>query len=272
MSGAIAMAWREVSGNWLYVPQSPRAIIHFLGGAFVAAAPNVTYKLLLEALGQRGYVIVATPFINTFDHKAIAHEVLVTFDQARYYLENRVTLKRLPIYGLGHSMGCKVHLLINSLYEVERAGNIFMAFNNYSARRSIPLLDQVMAFTPVKEAMTSMEFTPSPEETLDLIDRYYPVERNLLIKFRKDDLDQTRPLHEVLYHHFADLTTVQILPGTHTTPMAQDLSWQPGRQFSALDAIGQFVKQEFTRDLRQLEDAILMWLNPLGAIRSRRDR
>ncbi|WP_242517568.1 DUF1350 family protein [Leptolyngbya iicbica] len=272
MNGAIAMAWREVSGNWLYVPQSPRAIIHFLGGAFVAAAPNVTYKLLLEALGQRGYVIVATPFINTFDHKAIAHEVLVTFDQARYYLENRVILKRLPIYGLGHSMGCKVHLLINSLYEVERAGNMFMAFNNFSARRSIPLLDQMMAFTPVKEAMTSMEFTPSPEETLDLIDRYYPVERNLLIKFRKDDLDQTRPLHEVLYHHFAELTTVQILPGTHTTPMAQDLSWQPGQQFSALDAIGQFVKQEFTRDLRQLEDALLMWLNPLGAMRSRRDR
>jgi hypothetical protein len=37
----------------------------------------------------------------------------------------------LPIYGLGHSMGCKVHLLINSLWQVERAGNIYMSFNNY---------------------------------------------------------------------------------------------------------------------------------------------
>ena len=266
------MAWREVSGNWLYVPQRPRAIIHFLGGAFVAAAPNVTYKLLLEALGQRGYLIVATPFINTFDHKAIAQEVLVTFDQALYYLENRITLYRLPIYFFGHIMCCIVHLLINSLYKVERAGNIFMAFNNYSARRSIPFLDQVMTFTPAKEMMNTMEFTPSPEETLDLIDCYYPVERNLLVKFRKDDIDQTRPLHEVLYHHFADLTSVQILPGTHTTPMAQDIPWQPGRQFSALDAIGQFVKQEFTRDLRQLEEVILMWLDPVGAMRSQRRR
>lgn len=264
------MEWREVAGNWLWVPPQPTAIIHFLGGAFVAAAPNLTYKLLLEALGRRGYLIVATPFINTFDHRTIAQEVLVTFDQGLHYLENRVTLKRLPIYGLGHSMGCKLHLLINSLYEVERQGNILMAFNNYSARRSIPFLEQVMTFSPTWSALNTMEFVPSPEETFDLIDRYYPVERNLLIKFRKDDIDQTRPLHDVLMRHFPTLTSVQILPGTHTTPMAQDLPWQPGTNFSPFDAVGQFIKQEFTRDLRQLEDIILMWLNPLAATRSRR--
>lgn len=264
------MTWREVSGNWIFIPPQPTAIIHFLGGAFVAAAPNITYKLLLEAVGKRGYVIVATPFINTFDHRAIAQEVLVTFDQALHYLETRITLKRLPIYGLGHSMGCKVHLLINSLYEVERAGNILMAFNNYSARRSIPFLDQVLAWNPSLNVMNTMEFIPSPEETFALIERYYPVQRNLLIKFRKDEIDQTRPLHEVLIHRFPELTSVQILPGTHTTPMAQDLPWQPGSSFSAFDAIGQFVKQEFTRDLRQLEDIILMWLNPLAATRSLR--
>jgi len=62
------------------------------------------------------------------------------------------------------------------------------------------------------------------------------------------------------------------LPGTHTTPMAQDIPWQPGSQFSAFDAVGQFVRQEFTRDFRQLEEVILMWLNPLGAMRSRQPR
>ncbi|MEO1298994.1 MAG: DUF1350 family protein, partial [Cyanobacteria bacterium J06636_16] len=40
--------------------------------------------------------------------------------------------------------------------------------------------------------------------------------------------------------------------------------WQPGTNFSAFDAVGQFVRQEFTRDLRQLQDIILMWLNPLS--------
>lgn len=256
------MEWREVAGNWLWIPPQPKAIVHFLGGAFVATAPYITYKLLLEAIGRQGYLIVATPFINTFDHEAIAREVLVTFEQALHYLESRVTLKRLPIYGLGHSMGCKVHLLINSLYDnVERAGNILMAFNNYSARRSVPLLDQVLNFTPD----IRLEFTPSPEETLRLIDRYYTVERNLLIKFQRDDIDQTRPLHDVLNYHFPKLTSVQILPGTHTTPLAQDVPWQPSRSFSALDAIGQYVRQEFTRDMRKLQDIILLWLDPLAA-------
>ncbi|NER81134.1 MAG: DUF1350 domain-containing protein [Leptolyngbya sp. SIO1D8] len=257
------MAWREVAGNWLWIPPQPTAIIHFLGGAFVAAAPYITYKLLLEAIGRQGYIIVATPFVNTFDHQAIAKEVLVTFEQAMHYLETRVLAERLPIYGLGHSMGCKIHVLLNSLYGVERAGNVLMAFNNYSARRSIPLLDQVLNFSPD----LTVEFTPSPEETLRLVDRYYTVDRNLLIKFRRDEIDQTRALHDVLNYHFPELTRVEILPGTHTTPLMQEIPWQPGRNFSALDAIGQFVKQEFTRDLNRLQNIILMWLNPLSTAR-----
>ncbi|HIK43169.1 DUF1350 family protein, partial [Thermoleptolyngbya sp. M55_K2018_002] len=32
------MEWRELGGNWLVVPDRPTAMIHFLGGAFVAAA------------------------------------------------------------------------------------------------------------------------------------------------------------------------------------------------------------------------------------------
>ncbi len=253
------MEWREVAGNWLWIPRRPIAIIHFLGGAFVATAPHITYRLLLEALGQRGYAIVATPFINTFDHGAIAKEVMITFEQALYYLESRVLSRRLPIYGLGHSMGCKVHLLINSLLDAERAGNILMSFNNYSAQRSIPLLEQFLSVSPGLK----LEFTPSPEETLRLVRDRYPIPRNLLIKFRRDDIDQTRPLSEVLVRRFPNLTRVEILPGTHTTPLAQDIPWQPGANFSALDALGQFVNQEFTRDLKRLQTIIALWLDPL---------
>ncbi|MEL7330539.1 MAG: DUF1350 family protein, partial [Cyanobacteria bacterium J06559_1] len=137
------MYWREVSGNWFLVPERPRAIIHFLGGAFVAAAPHLTYRWLLEALYQEGYAAIATPFVNTFDHGAIAREVLTTFQQGLAVLgKRRSELKSLPIYGVGHSMGCKVHLLIGSLYGAERGaervGNIFISFNNYPARKSIP--------------------------------------------------------------------------------------------------------------------------------------
>ncbi|HIK45757.1 MAG TPA: DUF1350 family protein [Leptolyngbyaceae cyanobacterium M65_K2018_010] len=259
------MDWQEVAGNWILVPPRPVAIVHFLGGAFVAAAPSLTYRWLLENLAQQGYLIVATPFINTFDHEAIAEEVLITFGQALRYLDQRVLTSQqryLPIYGLGHSMGCKVHLLINSLWEVERAGNIYMSFNNYPAKRSIPFLEQVVQFNPA----LNVEFSPSPEATLALVRDQYPVPRNLLIKFRNDTLDQTRPLSEVLVRRFPDLTTVQILQGSHTTPIAQDIAWQPGEAFTPLDALGQFVKQEFYRDLNQLKQSLLTWLKPLPVV------
>ena len=67
-----------------------------------------------------------------------------------------------------------------------------------------------------------VEFTPSPEETLRLIADYYPVGQNLLVKFRSDTIDQTRPLSEVLIRRFPDLTQIKILKGSHTTPIAQD--------------------------------------------------
>lgn len=254
------MDWREVSGNWIMVPPRPRAIVHFLGGAFVAAAPQVTYRMLLEALAEDGYAVVATPFVNTFDHVAIARQVVLAFDRARDYLYEKVLLPRsLPIYGIGHSMGCKLHLLIGSLYDEERAGNILMSFNNYPARRSIPLLEQFTQAT-----LMEVEFTPSPEETNALIAESYTVRRNLLVKFTQDTIDQTRSLSQVVQTKFPDLTSIQILKGNHLTPLGQDVRWQPGTSFSPLDALGQFVKQEVYRDFYVLKDAVLLWLDPFS--------
>ncbi|NEP20123.1 MAG: DUF1350 domain-containing protein [Leptolyngbya sp. SIO4C1] len=252
------MYWQEVAGNWFLVPPQPKAIVHFLGGAFVAAAPHVTYRWLLENLYRHDYCVMATPFINTFDHRAIAQEVHVTFEQGLTYLRNQIG-GYLPIYGLGHSMGCKVHLLMGSLFEIERAGNMLMCFNNYPARKSIPLLEQFIQFAPDFK----LEFTPSPEETLSLIRDRYCVRRNLLIKFRSDTLDQTYPLSDVLYERFPQLTSIEILRGSHTTPVAQDIQWEAGPSFSPLDAVGQLFKQELYRDIGQLKQVILRWLEPV---------
>lgn len=254
------MEWREVSGNWILVPTDPIAILHFLGGAFVATAPSLTYGWLLENLAQAGYLVVATPFLNGFDHEAIAETVLLNFIQAQDYLYRSVLPPgtTLPVYGLGHSMGCKLHLLINSLWEVERAGNIYLSFNNYPAQAAIPLLEQLGQFNPT----FNLEFTPSPQATLALIADDYPVSRNLLIKFRSDNLDQTRSLSEVLVRRFPHSTEVRILQGTHTTPIAQDVVWQVGQTFTPLDALGQFFKQEWYRDLNRLKNDLLRWLAP----------
>ncbi|WNZ22777.1 DUF1350 family protein [Leptolyngbya sp. NK1-12] len=276
------MEWQEIYGNWVLVPPRPIAIIHFLGGAFVATAPQVTYRAILEALAAQGYAIVATPFVNTLDHTTIAQRVMRMSNLALDYLTTEVLRQYLPIYGIGHSMGCKLHLLIGSLFPQERAGNILISFNNYPAKRSIPLVEQFTQFSKFTSQLASqfnsplppqfaaafdVEFTPSPEETNQLILEQYQVPRNLLIKFTNDDIDQTRSLHGVLLERFPNLTSVQILRGNHLTPLGQDINWQAGKEFTPFDAIGQFFKQEFYRDLNQLRQTVLAWLNPLESLR-----
>ncbi len=245
------MKWREIAGNWVYLPDRPRAIVHFLGGAFVATAPQVTYRFLLEDLAQQGYGIIATPFFNTFNHHEITDQVYLSLER----VIDRLQLQSLPIYGIGHSMGCKVHLLLCSQYDVQRAGNIFMSFNNFSARDAVPLLNQM-------PSELGMEFIPSPEQTLNLIDRQYNVRRNLIVKFRDDNIDQSYTLERILKPLFPSMVTLQNLSGNHLTPLGQDVQWQAGSMFTPFDAIGQWLKQEVYKDIYQLKHEVRRWLNP----------
>lgn len=252
------MDWQEISGNWVLVPRNPVGVIHFLGGAFVATAPHLTYRWLLEQLADKGYVVIATPFVNTLDHSAIAKSVLLNFERALERLQDNSAIRKryLPIYGIGHSMGCKLHLLIGSLFSVERAGNILISFNNYAARDAIPLIEQFN--------LAAVEFTPSPLETNKLVQDRYNVRRNLLIKFTNDTLDQSTALTELLKQRFPEMVIAQMLNGTHTTPLGQDIKWQTGESFTPFDAFGQWFKQQAYRDLNQLKSIILFWLNPLS--------
>ena len=253
------MDWKQIAGSWAIAPERPIGIIHFLGGAFVATAPNVTYRLLLEYLAEKGFAVIATPFVNTLDHSAIAQQVLLNFERVLVRLEEREPVYRgyLPIYGLGHSMGCKLHLLIGCSDEVQRAGNILISFNNYAARDAIPLVEQF-------NTAINVEFTPSPTETYKLVKENYNVRRNLLIKFSNDNLDQSAALTQLLHNKFGDMVATQTLIGNHLTPLGQDIKWQPGKEFNPFDAFGQWFRQEVYRDLDRLKQSLMLWLNPLS--------
>jgi hypothetical protein len=253
------MNWQEIRGTWVLVPSNPIGIIHFLGGAFVATLPHLTYRWLLEHLADKGYLIIATPFVNTLDHIAIAKSVLLKFEYTLERLQDSGEIRKLylPIYGIGHSMGCKLHLLIGSMFSVQRAGNILISFNNFTANEAIPLVEQL-------NSQLDIEFTPTPTQTHRIIQESYQIRRNLLIKFNKDTLDQSATLTTILQQLFSDMVTTQTLSGTHTTPLGQDIKWQPGSSFSPFDALGQWLKQEVYRDLNQLKQVILFWINPLS--------
>jgi Protein of unknown function (DUF1350) len=269
------MAWQEIFGNWVLIPDRPIGVIHFLGGAFVAAAPHLTYRRLLEFFADKGYVIVATPFINTFDHESIAETVLWSFNRALKLLQDRYDLSSaLPIYGLGHSMGCKLHLLIGSLFEpVDRSGNILMSFNNFGAKEAIPFMEQMAAMPFLNQfaaAAPMGEFTPSPEQTNRIVAHNYLVRRNLLIKFANDSLDQSLPLASLLEAVHPGMITTQRLKGNHLTPLGQDVKLQAGNVLNPpilnpFETMGQLFRQEFFKELAQVEQTIDRWLNPTGA-------
>jgi hypothetical protein len=257
------MNWQEIRGNWVLIPRNPIGVIHFLGGAFVATLPHLTYRWLLENLADQGYVIIATPFVNTLDHIAIAKSVQLKFEYTLEKLQDAGKLRKLylPTYGVGHSMGCKLHLLIGSLFPIQRAGNILISFNNFAANEAIPLVEQLNSQF---NSQLDIEFTPTPAQTNQIIQDSYQIRRNLVIRFNKDTLDQSANLTRILEQLFPNMVTTQTLLGTHTTPLGQDVKWQPGSSFSPFDALGQWLKQEVYRDLNQLKQVILFWLNPLS--------
>jgi len=263
------MDWQEISGNWVLVPDRPTAIIHFLGGAFVATAPQVTYRRLLERLAMQGYVVIATPFVNTFDHHAIAQTVYRNFNRAleRLY-ETSLRQRYLPVYGIGHSMGCKLHLLIGSSFPVERAGNVLISFNNYAAKDAVPLVEQLSSLFSQFSSEFSLEFTPSPLETNQIVAQAYQVRRNLLVKFKDDSLDQSYGITAVLRTRFPEMVIAQTLAGNHLTPLGPDLDWKTGAVFAPWDAIAQWMRQEVYRELHELERSILRWLNPLASFKT----
>ncbi|KAE9597939.1 hypothetical protein Lal_00029585 [Lupinus albus] len=136
--------WTEVEGAWILKPKNikPDFVVHFIGGIFVGAAPQLTYRLFLERLSEKGALIIATPYASGFDHFLIADEAQFKFDRCYRLLQE--TVQDLPIFGVGHSLGSVVHLLIGSRYAVQRSGNVFMAFNNKEASSAIPLFSPVI--------------------------------------------------------------------------------------------------------------------------------
>ena len=67
----------QVHGSWVIaLPRGrPKGTVHFLGGAFAGASPQLIYPLLLQLLARAGYTVISTPYAVTFKHLAAASSV-----------------------------------------------------------------------------------------------------------------------------------------------------------------------------------------------------
>lgn len=140
--------WEEMEGNYILRPPAdfgqPRALIHFLGGALVGAAPDITYRYVLEELAQEGYLIVATPYNLSFDHLQTCDAVISKFERVAPALARQYGA--IPVVGVGHSCGSLLHILITSLFpDTPRAANALLSFNNKPVQDAVPLFSEVVA-------------------------------------------------------------------------------------------------------------------------------
>jgi hypothetical protein len=199
----------------------PVGVVEFIGGSYLATTPHISYRRLLEALVARGWLLRAWSYVPGFDHQSQANDAWRAFRRAR---------EEAPLPGggpgdgavlrLGHSLGCKLHLLAPDNGR-GCSGLVALSFNNFSAERSVPLLSELG-----QQLGFRSEFSPSPTETLRQVGSSYRQPRNLLVRFRSDGLDQSRRLHAVLQERPDDATSLLDLPGDHLTPASAGLRKQ----------------------------------------------
>ncbi len=180
---------------WLMQPESPRALIHCLGGAFVGAAPQVVYGSLLARLVAAGFAVAAVPYVTGPEHQRLA---IASIDRLQQLPS---ALLRLPRYGLGHSLGCKLHLVASCLETQDRLslpprqGNVLLALSNASAQ-------------------APLEFNPSPAALRQMVATTYATPQTLVVRFAGDTIDDSASL--------ALPGDQRHLPGNHLTPCTTD--------------------------------------------------
>ncbi|KAK4600496.1 hypothetical protein RGQ29_010226 [Quercus rubra] len=146
--------------------KTPRAIIKFLGGAFIGAVPEVTYSYLIEQLAKEGFVIISVPYNVTFDHANAAKQVYERFHSCLDSIlisglpHANLTpqqLVNLPLFSVGHSNGALLQVLTGSYFsENIPKANAIISYNNRSATEAVPYFEQlgplVRQMKPIVEA------------------------------------------------------------------------------------------------------------------------
>jgi len=203
----------DVSCQW---PSRPIGLIELIGGSYISIKPEVTYKRLISGLLQRNFAVHAWGYIPNFDHQLQANHAWKQFRKSRKILEKRVGLISKSLR-LGHSLGCKLHLLAPDGGR-NCNGLVAISFNNFKADKSIPLLRKMS-----QKLNFQTEFSPSPSETFNLVREHYEQINNLLIKFKNDNLDQNDLLLKSLKTRPYDKSVIMSLDGNHLTPVSVGL-------------------------------------------------
>ncbi|KAL2935341.1 Phospholipase YtpA [Bienertia sinuspersici] len=149
--------------------RKPRAIIKFLGGAFIGKVSHVTYSYLIELLAKDGYLVVLVPYNVTFNHEDAARQVYERFNTCLDILLSSglsdakldaSQLVGLPVFSVGHSNGALLQVLTASYFfdKIPKA-NAVLSFNNRSATEAVPYFEQLGPL--LSQVMPMVETNPA---------------------------------------------------------------------------------------------------------------
>lgn len=86
------------------------------------SSDTLVYTRLDVTLTNAGFLVIATRVrLNEFNHEELACDVARDFRVAFRDVEalyGRGAMRRIPLFGVGHSLGAKVHVLLNCYPEV----------------------------------------------------------------------------------------------------------------------------------------------------------
>ncbi len=205
-------SWRRIDKTWCSWPSKPIGLIEMIGGSYLSATPNISYKRLLDELSKRNLAVHAWSYVPSFDHQGQSNQAWKDLRKCRLELEQRLGNISLQPIRIGHSLGCKLHLIAP---DGGRRIKCFIgiSFNNFKADKSIPILGKVK-----RKLNIETEFSPSPIKTMNLIYKNYLQSNNLLIKFNNDRFDQTKLLFDILQKRNTGGSEMIKLNGNHLTP------------------------------------------------------
>ncbi|RWW41990.1 hypothetical protein BHE74_00052491 [Ensete ventricosum] len=294
-----ARSYRRL-GSCLVIPppagRKPTAVVKFLGGAFVGAVPEVTYRFDQLRNSKEGFLVISVPYNVTFDHEKAAKEVYERFHCCMDSLFasgipdagiTALDISSLPLYSVGHRLMSLSRSTIGQQQRLFLTLNSFCKLSNFPLMQFGPMVSQVMPIieeSPVypmarnasgthsllciQVTQGTSEFKPTPPENREFFKKSYSVPHTLLVKFSVDAIDETDLLEDILkprVESIGGMVEKIQLSGNHLTPcLQQDLKWQVGYQYTPADALAQALKSLSLNETRVLARTVTNWLKDLN--------
>ncbi|XP_024526090.1 uncharacterized protein LOC9655377 isoform X2 [Selaginella moellendorffii] len=166
--------------------KKPKALVQFLGGAFIGAAPELTYSYFIELLAKQGFLIMAAPYNVTFDHELCARRIhgnwssslnLLAQSGCEVFGLSPSDVAELPVISVGHSNGALMQVLIGSYCIDEKLpkASAIISFNNKPAVQAVPFFDQLgPTLSSVAQGSPVMAFAEflTERESLEPVKRF----------------------------------------------------------------------------------------------------